>query len=246
MASFGRAGMLEPLAAHLRAHGFDATAPSVPPYTTLAERGAVWADHLNALLERTGAERVHLIGFSAGGLDARRLAHHGFGERIASITTVSTPHHGSPLASWVLERPAPVRAVPISVMHVLGRLVYPTAPPRVRAALAELTPEAVEGRFNPRHPDVPGIVYESWGAAAGTGTGAPLTPTLWLHHRILNAATGLNDGFVPVDSARWGTFRGVVPADHLRIIRPRPSRSFDAPAFFLDRARELARRDSDA
>ncbi|HTO97839.1 MAG TPA: hypothetical protein VMK66_12400 [Myxococcales bacterium] len=54
-----------------------------------------------------GATRLHLVGHSTGGLDARLLVHPGYtaiperGEmiaRIASVITVSAPFHGTPLA----------------------------------------------------------------------------------------------------------------------------------------------------
>ena len=41
------------------------------------------------------------IGHSMGGLDARRLVHFpNLKYKVLSITTVSTPHYGSPIADW--------------------------------------------------------------------------------------------------------------------------------------------------
>lgn len=56
-------------------------------------------------------DRIHLVGHSTGGLDARLLAskevsldedfdHEAAADRIASIVTVSTPHYGTPVASF--------------------------------------------------------------------------------------------------------------------------------------------------
>ena len=54
-----------------------------------------------------GPEKVHIIAHSGGGLDARLLAAPApgldFGSRISSITTISTPHHGSPVADVLAE-----------------------------------------------------------------------------------------------------------------------------------------------
>src|SRR3974390_3258413 len=70
---------------------------------------------LNDLVARTGGsgsdEPIHLIGHSTGGLDARLVASpsvqlgvsleaQAWRSRLASITTINTPHYGTPLASF--------------------------------------------------------------------------------------------------------------------------------------------------
>ena len=46
---------------------------------------------------------VHLIGHSLGGLDSRFLISKlGMADRVLSLTTIGTPHHGTPLADIVV------------------------------------------------------------------------------------------------------------------------------------------------
>ena len=57
------------------------------------------------ILEDTSADKVNIIAHSMGGLDARHMLFNdrNLGEihkQIASVTTVSTPHEGSPFADW--------------------------------------------------------------------------------------------------------------------------------------------------
>src|SRR5205814_1408651 len=48
---------------------------------------------------------VHVIGHSMGGLDARfMVAKLGMETRVLSLTTVGTPHRGSPFADWGVSR----------------------------------------------------------------------------------------------------------------------------------------------
>src|SRR3954452_2777798 len=48
---------------------------------------------------------VHLVGHSMGGLDARYLVSRlGMHDRVLSVTTVGTPHRGSPVADWGVRR----------------------------------------------------------------------------------------------------------------------------------------------
>lgn len=85
----------------LEAEGHDVTTPALPPYTSSDERARVLATVIDEVLARTGKAKVHLVGHSQGGIDIRRVvSHHGFdyASRVASVTTISTPHDGTAVA----------------------------------------------------------------------------------------------------------------------------------------------------
>ena len=51
---------------------------------------------IEAVLRQTGAEKVNIIAHSKGGLEARYLiSTMGMADKVASLTTISTPHNGS-------------------------------------------------------------------------------------------------------------------------------------------------------
>ncbi|KAJ1960902.1 hypothetical protein GGI12_003549 [Dipsacomyces acuminosporus] len=61
------------------------------------------AHQLDSLLaSRLASEKVNILGHSMGGLDARYLISHIHPKSysVASLTTVCTPHHGSPFMDW--------------------------------------------------------------------------------------------------------------------------------------------------
>ena len=61
---------------------------------------------IDEILAETGAEKVNLIAHSKGGLEARMAASSlGAGDRIASITTVATPHRGSKTVDLLFKMP---------------------------------------------------------------------------------------------------------------------------------------------
>ena len=61
---------------------------------------------IDAILSETGAPKVNLIAHSKGGLEARMAASSlGYGTRIASITTVATPHRGSKTVDRLMKLP---------------------------------------------------------------------------------------------------------------------------------------------
>ena len=77
----------------------------VTPYQTSEVRAREAAAQIDAILAKTGKAKVALVGHSQGGIDARVLASPqglGYGDRIASVTTISTPHRGSYVADIVL------------------------------------------------------------------------------------------------------------------------------------------------
>jgi triacylglycerol lipase len=95
------------LRAHVRPAHFVVHEP--PPAGSLAERARSLHDKIADIL-RAGARSLHLIGHSSGAVDARLVAHPGYGalparseliERIATVISVSAPFHGTPLARRV-------------------------------------------------------------------------------------------------------------------------------------------------
>ncbi len=106
------------------------------PTASLPRRAALLCESVAALLDRAPG-RVSLVGHSSGGLDARLLCSPGVtlptaadAERcarsVAALVTVSTPHHGTPLAqafASLLGQQA-LRLLSLTTIHALrtGRL----------------------------------------------------------------------------------------------------------------------------
>lgn len=61
--------------------------------------GTLVAEKVERICERTGLDRIHVIGHSKGGLIAREfIQNHGGHRRVKSLITLGTPHHGTPTA----------------------------------------------------------------------------------------------------------------------------------------------------
>ncbi len=136
---------------------------------------------------------------------------------VRSLTTISTPHRGSSIASYILDRPELIRKGLTGLADFMGRRLH-DAPSDAQRSLEQLTPEAVATDFNPGVPDHPGVRYYSWAGRAGIGTHTPINPLLKLPNRVLFEAEGENDGIVSVSSATWSGFQGTIEADHGRQI----------------------------
>ncbi len=180
---------------HRAALGVRLAIPEVPATATIAQRATILATQLAPL-----PSPLHLVGHSMGGLDARYLAAHlDPDHRVATVTTLATPHRGSPLAPWLLQQ-----------RGLLPRLLCRPLLP----ALADLTPAACAA-FNRITPDRDDVRYRSWGAAR------PLDQLpRWLHpwSRLLQHAEGDNDAQVSLYSANWGDDQGTLRADHFELL----------------------------
>lgn len=234
--SFRRSGHMHELAMHLRARGVLAYAPNVPPYNPVPVRASIWQERLAYVLQETGAEKVNLIAHSMGGLDARyMISVNGWHDRVASLTTIAAPHHGSSIAAFLLEQPEKFREWLTEFANWMGTKVMQDVEADFLNTVTELTPDHLCNTFNPNVQDHPDVKYWSYAAQAGKETAVSITPFLRPLNYILYGREGQNDGFVSVDSAKWGTFCGIIEADHAQQIGlnfPALRSSFDAPAFF--------------
>ena len=175
------------------------------PRLSLTRGVAERAAELKRFIERRVPDGgpVHLIGHSLGGLDGRyMISKLDMAERVMSLTTVGTPHRGSPVADWGVSR---FRAVAAPFFHLLG-LSY--------QAFIDLTTAAC-ARFHATVPDAPGVRYL---AVAGVCERRMMGPEWWLPHGIVSRAEGPNDGVVSVASATWGAHTEVWEGDHLNLV----------------------------
>ncbi len=84
----------------LEDEGAEVYVTSVSPVNSSYARGASLLTQIEDILATTGHAKVHLIGHSQGGLDARYVA----GVRpdlVRSVTTVASPHKGADLAGFI-------------------------------------------------------------------------------------------------------------------------------------------------
>jgi triacylglycerol lipase len=234
-------GIVEDLASEGEAQVYVTTAS---PYDSSENRAAEIQPQLQAILAKTGAAKLNIIGHSQGGMDARVLASPGglgMGDAIATVTTIATPHRGSGVADAAMGLLQNVPANVIdNVTGALLTLLEQTAyamqsDPHLRVQLTELTTSYSENTFNTTYLDDPRVEYFSYAGRTNSENGLPdcaeaefpddpnlldpAQPELFPTAAFLQGSTGtVNDGLVTVASARWGHFFGCVPADHLQEI----------------------------
>ena len=207
----------------LNALGYEVHALRVAPVASVAFR----ANQLKQQIDALSAPRVNIVAHSMGGLDARyAIARLGLEHRVASLTTIGTPHHGTPLADRtriLLGDWARVRRM----LNSVGANVD---------GLYDLTTRRME-EFNRAVVDSPGVAYSSVIGFVNTET-PTVHALLAPGHAYLTKIAGPNDGIVPADSQRWGKVLGEVFADHWAQVGWSPG--FDVRSFYVRLAEQLA------
>src|ERR1700719_4474458 len=94
----------------LAAH-YPADTTLFPPVSPLGSVQLRAQELANAIAAKFPSGEVHIVAHSMGGLDARCLLAQNLrglaaGDRVVSLSTISTPHHGSPVADLLLGEPA--------------------------------------------------------------------------------------------------------------------------------------------
>jgi triacylglycerol lipase len=181
----------------LEAIGVKVYAPRLPALGSVPVRAERLAAYIRALPD----ERVNIIAHSMGGLDARwAISRLGLGDKVASLVTIGTPHHGSPLADLASEGPARW------VREWFARVGTPSE------AVEWLTTRSAT-KFNVDAPDDPRVLYASVVCRAPGGLWRS-NPLLVPTHLYLRKRSGHNDGIVPTASQHWGDVWVEHEADH--------------------------------
>ena len=178
---------------HLEAHSFTVSHPNQSFSGSVDLRAQQLRDRVNTVMSTTGSPKVHIIGHSMGGLDARHMiVDHGMAERVATLTTIGTPHHGSPVADHIKNKPGGKL-----LLKVLSQVLNLDID-----GLDDLTTDVCEA-FNRRAEDAEArnpVKYQTYSAFENvTDIVAPLVPG-WVK---ISSIDGANDGLVSVRSQQW-------------------------------------------
>jgi triacylglycerol esterase/lipase EstA (alpha/beta hydrolase family) len=213
------------------------------PYNTTEVRSVQLTRQIDEALVEMHALKVDLIAHSQGGLDARRaISTLGYGDRVPVLVNYAVPNQGTPICDAALATGGLDTLVVL--LNLLGGSVT-SHRSDAEASFYSMTEDYVRNVFNPENPDDPRVKYISWTGITcnlGEDCGDVVDVELAIEYQIIYDRAGANDGIVPVESAKWGDFRGVVPADHFDEVGQLAgvtNDNYDQKEFFLERARDL-------
>ncbi len=215
---------------------------------SVAESARELAENINKITAETGCGKLNIIAHSKGGLDCRyALQNLGIHEKVASLTTVNTPHRGAKVADYLLTKAPDSLLNKVAdkyngIFKALG-----DREPDFVSAVRDLTSEKCR-EFNENVRDTHGVFCRSVGSIQKRAFGGrfPLNMT----YAFVNMFEGENDGLVGVESFPWGeefilkkapASRGISHGDMIDLNRENID-GFDVREFYVDLVADLKNR----
>lgn len=226
--------------ASLEDEGVDTYVADMGAFDTSMVRGARLKSFILEVLAITGSRKVNIIAHSQGGITARYvITNMGMSKQVASLVMISTPNRGTALCDIVMGKLPALAQYAIEVLAdtFWGGIIAGDDNSNFKEATLEMTHSNMIDVFNPNTPDASGVSYFSYaGKLYGVSPNLLLTPT----NLILQYYDGDNDGIVPVQSSKWGIWKGTLTGlfgvdhfmeiNHLFGIAP----GFDTKGFYID------------
>lgn len=204
----------------------------VDPVAGIEKRSDQLQDQITVALGKIGAaptlnpnEKIHIIAHSMGGLDARYLLSknaNGIADYVSTLTTIGTPHQGSPVADFCYslldgESNIPFMGTLVGALEKGIREVLDVLD--IIDGMKDLTTSSMRA-FNEKYTDNENIKYFCVAGQGLNDSSAKTCKALLPTHTYIKTKTGKeepNDGMVSISSAcreGWERIGEPWPFDH--------------------------------
>ncbi len=229
----------------LRIQGYTVYKSRIDAFGSVATNAEQLREEIETILAETGAEKVNLIAHSKGGLDAKYMIRElGMAPKVASLTTLCTPHRGSPIASFILRFPKFAVKFVAFWYDLVYRILGDRHPDSYTACRELARAEHLETETVNL---AEGVLCQSFSASVKKGRGKrDFVMTIPLIFSRFIEKGRITDGMVPRDSAIFGNYRGECVDDsisHTEIVdfMVRDKKRDKIFAFYSNLCEELAR-----
>lgn len=174
-------------------------------------------NYIERVLNECGAEKVNIIAHSKGGLDSKyMITELGMEEKVASLTTLCTPHRGSIIASKIWDLPSPIKKFIAFWIDAFYRVVLRDEHPNCLRACEQL-------RLRNEVQDTLQFSLKVYCQSYSSNISSikdcfiMALPMKIQHHFEIQD----NDGLVAGESAEFGCYHGKamdIPVSHVQII----------------------------
>jgi triacylglycerol lipase len=184
----------------LRENGVEIYFGNTDAWGSIESNAELLKETVDKILKDTGKEKVNIIAHSKGGLDSRCMIwKYDYGDKVASLTTISTPHHGAVVADMILNLKSVHTKAAERTLEELSKL-YKDVYPDIYTAGYNLT-TANMNEFN-RIVTMDNRVY--YQSIYSTMNNASDDLLFAASYKYIKKEIGENDGLVSEYSARWG------------------------------------------
>ena len=200
----------------------------------------VLKETIEKILLETGKEKVNIIAHSKGGLDSRYLIwKYDFGSKIASLTTIGTPHRGSEIADLIHKQTMKHTKTSLKALLLYGKLCSDITP-ALHNVNHQLTTTKMK-EFNEKIIMDERVDYHS----LYTTMKNPFNDVLFFHtYSHIKKTSGENDGLASEASVKWGAnitrIKGGISHREILDLRKRKVSGRDIPGVYIEIVKGLS------
>lgn len=201
----------------LMADGYNSFVAEIDAVGAIDTNAAQLKRYIERVLEESGAEKVNIIAHSKGGLDSKyMITELGMEDKVASLTTLCTPHNGSLIASKLWELPDPIkRFIAFWINTFFRKVIHDEHPDIIRACdqlrYGRQVYETIQFSYK--------VYCQSYSTSISNIRDCYIMALpMKLHHYF---EVPNNDGLVADDSAEFGCYRGKIldiPISHVQVV----------------------------
>jgi len=223
----------------LRQNGITVFFGNTDAWGNYESNAEILATTIESVLQETNSEKVNIIAHSKGGIDSRYLIwKYDFGDKVASLTTISTPHHGAEIADLTFRQDILHTDMVKRTLKVFGELYGDTNPDMYNVNY-QLTTEKMQ-EFNEKVTMDDRVYYHSMYTTMNNSFDDLM---FFYSHWYLKKAAGANDGIVSEYSASWGNnvtkISGGISHAEILDIKGRKISGIYIPDIYLNIVRDL-------
>lgn len=201
----------------LKIQGYHVYISNHDAFGSIATNAKQIKDFILDVMKKEGTDKVNIIAHSKGGLDSKYMIQElGMEDNVASLTTLSTPHKGSPLATKLVDMPKWIVAILNFWINLIYKIFGDKHPNALQAGKDLARVEKVDYvtlGFSKK------VYCQSFSSMVKEKKytfvdGIPLFFSRYFEKKVET------DGMVPVDSAIFGEYKGNISDDisHSQII----------------------------
>ena len=204
---------------HLTNEGYKIYKSKVDSFGTIENNAQILKDEINKILLEEHVDKVNIIAHSKGGLDAKYMIENlDMEDKVASLTTLCTPHAGSPIATNILRLPKWMLKFIAFWINFWYRIFGDKKPDSLTVCKQLAESEEIEKETFKLNKNVYCQSYASQMKRKRNDFTMSI-PFIMFHYFAKGAIT---DGLVSVDSAAFGEYKGIAmegnPISHSQII----------------------------
>lgn len=164
---------------------------------------------INNILEKEQVDKVNIIAHSKGGLDSRyMISKLDMSQSVATLTTLSTPHHGSKMCRVLLKMPRFLQHIISFFLNVFYKIFGDQNPDFLTLA-NELTDTYMK-EFNEEVKNSENVYYQSFSSNIDK---RKMFFSYLPYKFSVYCEKESTDGIVSLSSSKWGVYQGNIDGD---------------------------------